>query len=144
MCLQYATYSCQYQSGPYSGSLDVCSFTDTNGVYSSSASFNTATGEYVFSTDDKDTFPPGTYELVITFTLGTVVESATFPFILADPCLGNSIQFTTTHPFTSGNVYQYVLGDTATQITYDNNALVTSDASVNCGTPTIEFLDSNG
>lgn len=95
----------------YTGGLDLCDFTDNNGAYSSSGSFNGLTGEWIFSTNDIDTFEPGSYEMIITFDLGTVSQPFTFTFQLISPCASNSIVFTNNHPFANNAVFEYVLGD---------------------------------
>lgn len=64
-------FSCRYISGPYSGSLSLCDFSSTNGDYSSSGVLDETNGNYVFTSDDRETFPPGEYNLEIEITAGT-------------------------------------------------------------------------
>jgi hypothetical protein len=44
------SFSCQYASGPYSGGLDLCDFSNTNGGFTSTGSFDDTTGTLSFLT----------------------------------------------------------------------------------------------
>lgn len=57
---------------------------------------------------------------------------------MIDPCASATLTIAT-NPFASGP-FTYVLTESQVPIFYNNNALVTSDALVNCGTPVIEFM----
>jgi len=63
---------------------DLCNFSAA-GV---SAVFDSVAGGYVFSTDDPDAIPFGTYTFVITASAagGSVSADSTFSLHLKDPC----------------------------------------------------------
>ena len=48
--------------------------------------FDPVTGNYQFSSIDKQNFPEGLYELEITGTIGSLSDSFTLEIELVDPC----------------------------------------------------------
>jgi hypothetical protein len=70
-CAEQVTYSCAYESGPYTGTeFNLCSFEYFHGDYSSTGQFNSQTGALVFSTNDMNMFPVGSYRFTLTATVG--------------------------------------------------------------------------
>jgi hypothetical protein len=61
MCLEKASFGCRYVEGPYTGDLDLCSFSETHGKHHSHGAFDFETGAFEFASDDILEFPPGDY-----------------------------------------------------------------------------------
>lgn len=145
VCISNAVFSCDYKNGPYStsGPLDFCSdFVDTNGDFSSSATFDETSGSLTFQTNDKGKFPPGVYEFDITVTIGAKQVIVGFTLSLTDPCPGATLTIVN-NPFALANI-QYVLHESANEFVFDNNSLVSSSTSVDCGPQVLTFLtDTN-
>lgn len=145
VCLSEAVYSCNYDSGPYTGVIDLCSdFTLANTIgsttYNTVANFDSSTGSYTFNTNDKDTFAPGTYQFTITITVGDQTSDVVITFVLTDPCIGATLS-EGTNPFNNGP-FSYTLNTASpTKVIYDLFNIVTSSTSVNCGAPVIQFYN---
>ena len=95
------TFTCSLSSGP----IDICNVIDG----STSGIFNGATGNYEFQTTDMATYPAGTYELLITGTVGTKSDYFTLTVVLVDPCPTATITLKPT-PISD---YEYVLRNPA-------------------------------
>jgi hypothetical protein len=72
VCASEATFECDYAGGPYTGRLNMCDFTSENTAKGllSSATFNPVDGEWIFQSNDKESFPPGAYTFDVTVTIG--------------------------------------------------------------------------
>lgn len=75
-------YSCAFISGPRTD-LDICNFFD---FATSETSFNPQTGQFTMHTTDKVGFPPGTYWMEVTGTVGQSSTKTLVPITLVDPC----------------------------------------------------------
>jgi len=73
------TYSCEVVAGPR---LDICTVNDG----STQATSDPSSGDYSFESTDMANYPPGTYEIKVTGTVGTQSDSITFVMELVDPC----------------------------------------------------------
>lgn len=136
-CTPQAVFTCTYMNGPYTGALDLCSFSLTNGQYSSAATFSPTTGALTFVTTDRATFPPGTYRFSVEADIYGQTMTSIFDLILTDACETATLSIGT-NPFVGS--FEYVLGSGFYSITYDENFLVTSDTAIDCGAPTLSFL----
>jgi hypothetical protein len=76
--------------GPYTGSVNMCSFEMTIDELTCGAYFDSETGEYEFICTDMDMFPPGTYTFVITVTIGSSSTQSTFTMTLENPCVNDN------------------------------------------------------
>jgi hypothetical protein len=130
VCSADAEYSCDYFGGPYSGALDLCGFTNTNGGFSSSGSFDDTTGGYVFSSSDVENFPPGDYLFDMKIKIGDQEVVVRLTLTLENVCADAALS-TGTNPFAGPNVY--VLNDPQGITQYSPSNMVTSTVSVNCG-----------
>lgn len=139
VCTPQAAFTCSYDNinGPYTGALDLCNFSMTNGQYSSAASFSPTSGQLTFNSNDKDTFPPGVYEFTVTATIYGQTQQTIFTLTLNDAC-ETAVLSIGTNPFEGS--FEYVLNNGFYTITYDVDFLVTSSTSVNCGAPVLTFL----
>jgi hypothetical protein len=114
------------------GFVNVCD-TDLDGI-----TFDSATGEYTFSSEDMETYSPGDYKIRIT---GTVVEgdsisdSIDFVMTLVDPCPTASLTLKQS-PFSDAVHY---LRDGTEYQEWQFSALVSSSTNVNCGAYGLTF-----
>ena len=100
--------------------------------------FDTVTGNYIFSSDDIQKFPPGTYTFKITGTSGDFSTSKTFTITLVDPC-PDSVLTLLDSPFTDQVVWRRE--DYSQPWNVKN--LVTHSIGDLCGTIEIEFFYSD-
>lgn len=123
----------------YTHGQDICQdFTYNNNGYSTTNIFYENTGGLTFDTDDKDTFPPGTYTFIFTITIGSSQVPITVDMILHNPC-EDAVLTIINDPFTNGP-FNYVLGDTETIIQFNMLTMVSSDTDVHCGIEKISFF----
>jgi len=112
---------------------DLCSsYTETLAGYTTTVSFNTATGQHVFNSDDRDNYPLGQYVFTITITIGDKTESVTYTMNLIFPC-GNALLQVGSNPFANGPFTYVLTTSPETAITYNQNFLVSSSTTANCG-----------
>jgi hypothetical protein len=136
VCLPLATYSCIVASTPaaYTLGQDLCQdFTLNNAPFFTDNEFFENDGDYVFDSDDKDSFPVGTYGFIITVTIGSESVPIAFDMFLHEPCeeAELSVAF---NPFVGP--FSYTLTETGiVDITYNVDNLVASNVTVNCGDP---------
>lgn len=140
ICIDHAVYSCHYHIGPYTGGLNLCGGTYTNGVYVTVITFNVVTGSLIFDTNDFETFPPGSYEFVITITIGSVSVNTNIVIVLNPNCGSNTLTVVNQ----PAQTYYYHLSESQVCFfVYDINSLVTYTSTTSCGVPVIEFLDTD-
>jgi len=141
MCYSQAVYSCQYTTGPYLGGLDLCGTTYTNGDFYTEITFDITTGTLVFNTDDYETFPPGTYNFVITITVGSTSVDTNIVIILQNTCQNQELTITQQPE----SHYYYVNGDSAMVVfTYNLQTIVVSSSGNDCGEPVVVFTTAVG
>ena len=81
-------YSCEMLSGPTD--FDICSLPEEDEL--SFVHFDQWSGNYEFSSQQRDRFPLGTYTFEITGTIAKDLSASVyFEMIIVDPCLSASI-----------------------------------------------------
>jgi hypothetical protein len=137
-CKSSAVYTCEYKSGPYTGSHNLCDLPLTSvGGANSLVNFDTANGMYSFTSNDMVTFPPGAYNFEITVTIGSSSEVVSFQMMLSDPCPAATLTIVN-NPFAQ---MSYTLRDQAAMRPFDRTLVGTSSTTVNCGIPTVKLVD---
>jgi hypothetical protein len=140
-CISLAVFTCEYVFGPYSGPIDLCSYVGSHGIYSTTITFSSTSGTWVFSSDDTVTFPPGVYHFEITVTIGISVQVIDFTMTIISHCdvpvLTLVSQPTTPH--------YYIISEPVLNIwTYNIATVVSSSLTTNCGVPMLIFSDIDG
>jgi hypothetical protein len=127
--------------GPYSGGLNLCGVVYSNGSLSTTITFDITSGVLIFDTDDYETFPPGSYEFVITITIGTVSVNTNVVIILNPNCGSNELTVITQPAQT---YYYHLSQESMCLFVYDINAMVSWTSTTSCGVPVVEFIDIDG
>lgn len=129
ICFPEVIYGCYYVSGPYTGTIDLCSFVDYSSIYID-ISFNVSTGVFIFDTDDYTTFMPGVYYFMVTVTVEGQTVEISFSLTIYSHCEIPTL--TVVHqPLVE---YYYVVGEPVmTVFSYNLATVVTSSLTVNCG-----------
>jgi len=103
------------------------------------ATFDSATGDLSFETNDNATYPPGEYKFDITGTVGSGSDSVEVTLTITDPCPFATLTLSEDFP----NVTEYFLRDADLTIWWDAINSLTSDVLVDCGAATFEFKNSD-
>ena len=122
------TYSCAVSAN--SPRQDICNLP-------SYGSFDAITGFYQFMSIDMDSFPAGTYELIITGTVGTQSDSFTLPIEFVDPCSTAEITLLAS-PLIDDS---YTLRDNAQVQSWNYSDLFTIATQVDCGPISVDFYN---
>ena len=109
------TYSCQLIQGPVK--LDLC-YIDEQGTF---AKFDTATGNYIFQSTNRDKYPPGEYIFMIYGTSGSMTAHTRMKMTLVDhPCSRVELKLRE-NPFED---ITYVLGERSKRKKWNKEQLV--------------------
>jgi hypothetical protein len=144
VCLDEAVFSCQYVTGPFAkGSLgiDMCNFSYSSGGHASSASFDTTTGVYTFSSTNKVTFPLGMYHFKVTALIKDSHMDLSFTMTIIDECPQVNPQIT---DMQITGIYEYILQSDALVIDFDLSTMGSIAPSSLCGNPMIQFVTGSG
>lgn len=137
VCLEEATYTCEFLSGPYTGDMDPCAMTSENGDYGTTSEFDPETGEFLFDSNDKEEFPEGEYEFKAKALIGDKETSTVFKMQVTNPCPTTEVELLES-PFEE--LYEYTREDESLEIAFSLSEIGTKAARVDCGTPSITFL----
>lgn len=129
--MDQAVYTCQYIVGPYTptNGFNMCGDTLTSGAFTTTIVFDSSNGSLTFNTDDYETFPPGSYEYIITITIGTSQRTVNVSIILNEHCGTN--QFTivpVTQP--QQTTYHHLSSQAMCFFVYNINSLVTYTSTI--------------
>jgi hypothetical protein len=141
LCLNYATFKCQYLEGNFKGLGDPCSYIKSTGQYSTTSTFDGDIGRFSFMSSDTSMFPPGQYMFRIAAEIEGNVQAVTFYLHLIDPCPLATLSVLQ-NPF-EGH-HEYVLRDSALTFNFDKTTIGGSSSGVFCGAPKVAIVTGSG